>query len=806
MVHGTPASGKLRFFCGAAAFALLAGVGGTDAQARAQNQAQAQARAQTGFARLSMPTPPASGAVCQNVLCREAPPLATAPAGENEADDGLGPDGLYLESDTLVEEGGVRTARGRVEARYQGRTVRADEVVYNVATRVVTARGNTQLVNADGSVQYADEIQLDDEFSAGVALGFATRLPGSEPGQPVSKIAAASAVRRSPTITELNRAIYTPCNLCTPEGGNKTPTFSIQAERITQDRGRRAIIFRNAALRIGGAPVAYTPFFAIPDPTADRASGFLIPEINISDRRGLSYEQPYAYILSPSADLVISPQINTKVNPFLNLAYRQRFYSGAIEGRFGYTYDEDFNDEGKFGDATSRSFVLARGAFDFTPEWRWGFSLERTSEDLLFDKYGIDDVYETRGLYEPDNRRLLSQLYTVRQTERSYVSAAVLSFQGLRASDDDGLFPTVAPLIEARYEPEGAVLGGRLRALGSVAVLERSGTVASQFSAAQVDSRRATAEVDWRRSFTLPSGVRIEPFSLVRGDAYSVNRPDGSDDGGKARGYASVGVDVSMPFFRPLRTGSIVLEPLAQLIASNESDRDDLIPNEDSISFEFDETNLFEPNKFPGFDRYEGGLRLNAGFRATADIGRGLGGSVLVGRSFRAETDTVFPERVGLREKASDWVVASQINPVPGLSFFNRARLDSDTLEVQRSETRASYQTPRIFVAAGHLKDVLDANGRTREELDFYGEARVYRNFGVLAAGNADLERRRVNPDADLFRRSDIGAFYQDECLRFEVVYEREQGDPRLGPSNSIRVRLTLATLGDTAERNSIER
>jgi LPS-assembly protein len=447
-------------------------------------------------------------------------------------------------------------------------------------------------------------------------------------------------------------------------------------------------------------------------------------------------------------------------------------------------------------DLTHRSYILARGEFDFTPEWRWGFSAERTSDDILFDKYDIDSVYQNRGLYEPDNRRLLSQLYTVRQTRRSYVSVAALSFQGLRFGDDDGRFPIVAPLVEARFEPEGPVLGGRLRALGSAAVLQRS---------EGLDSRRATVEADWRRVFTLASGVRIEPFSNARADAYSVGGepiggPEGAGDTSKVRGYASVGVDLSMPFYRPLGPGgSIVLEPMAQLVASNESDRDPLIPNEDSVSFEFDETNLFEANKFPGFDRFEGGLRLNAGFRATYDLSRGRGGSVLVGRSFRTEEDDVFPERVGLRQKASDWIVAAQINPGYGLSFFNRARVDSDTLELQRSETRVSYSNPRAYFGVSNLKDVLDNTGRARNDLDFFADVKVLRRFGVVAFGNADLE-------TDVIRRRRVGGYYADECLRFEVVYEREERDRRLGPSNNINVRLILATLGDTAERYSEER
>ena len=808
MRHGPPpAPGKLRFFYGAAAFALLAGVGSTEAQAQDFSKFRV------------LPTQPEGGSACQNVLCREIPPLTTVTPEGPEGDDGLGPNGIYLEADQVVDENGVRTATGSVEARYQRRTVRANEVVYNTRTRVVTARGDARIINQDGSVQYADEVQLDEDFSAGVALGFATRLPSPD-GRTNAKIAAASAVRRTQSVTELNRAVYTPCNLCTDNGRNKTPTFAIRAERITQNRDLQAVFYRNATLQIAGVPVAYAPFFAHPDPQAQRASGFLAPEFNLSDRRGFTYEQPYVYVISPSADVVVSPQINTKVNPFLNLQFRQRFYSGEIDIRLGYTYERDFNDEGKFdgsrdftgdgrpdfSDLTHRSYILGRGVFNFTPQWRWGFSAERTSDDLIFDKYGIDDVYETRGLYEPDNRRLLSQVYTQHQTARSYVSAAVLSFQGLRFEDRNELFPLVAPLIEARYEPESPVLGGRLRAQGSAVVLERSvgrndpGNDANDLAQA---SRRATAEVDWRRSFTLPSGVRIEPFTMARADAYSFEDAVGQT-GSKTRGFATAGVDLSMPFIRPLSTGSIVLEPLAQLVASNESDVDESIPNEDSISFEFDETNLFEPNKFPGFDRFEGGLRLNAGFRATYDVGAGRGGSLLVGRSFRTQEDPVFPERVGLREKASDWIVAAQVNPGYGLSFFNRSRLDTDTLELQRSETRASYANPRIFFAVSHLKDVLDNRGSARDELGFFADAKVTKRIGVLAAGNANFEPAPL--DKYVFRRRDVGVYYQDECLRFEVVYQRGERDPRLGPDESIGVRLILATLGDTAARGQEER
>ena len=55
-----------------------------------------------------------------------------------------------------------------------------------------------------------------------------------------------------------------------------------------------------------GVPLVYLPAMSLPDPEVKRKSGLLVPEINISSLRGLSYEQPYLQVISPSEDLVIT--------------------------------------------------------------------------------------------------------------------------------------------------------------------------------------------------------------------------------------------------------------------------------------------------------------------------------------------------------------------------------------------------------------------------------------------------------------------------------------------------------------------
>ncbi len=717
--------------------------------------------------------------------------MATAPPATSgkpvQADDGLGQRGFYLEADLLIQDdkSKVVTARGNVEVRYRGRTLRAGEVVYDQASGVVSAKDKVVIVDPSGATTFADAVVLDDELTAGIAKGFSARLAGNV------KIAADTAVRRSESVQELNKAIYTPCDICA-EDKSKPPSWSIKADKVVEDKDKQIIYYRNATIELFGVPVFFAPVFWQADPSAERKSGLLPPKIQGSQRRGLSYEQPYYQVISPSQDLIITPQINTHVNPFVNLDWRKRFYSGTVEARFGYTYESDLTGDGdRVGDLTSRSYVLANGRFDINKSWKWGFSAERASEDLIFQKYDIDDVYEQRGLVTTDDKRLTSQLYVTRQDNRSWFSVNMISIQGLRPSDIDRTIPTIAPLIEGRWEPDGPVLGGRLRLQGSAVALTRD---QSQFVASDpgIDSRRASGLADWRGNFTTSYGLRVSPFAQVRADAYSISdRPGGLSDVSLTRALGVAGVDFSMPFIRRDGDRTIVLEPIAQIALSPKTDLDPRIPNEDSSVFEFDDTNLFRADKSPGFDIYEGGQRFNVGGRATLMFDDGRSASLLVGRSYRADFDPGLPARSGLQTRSSDWIVAAQATPLLGVNLFSRARLDSDTLNVRRFEAGADVETDRAWGYIRYLRDNLDISGVQREDLDFSGQVLVKGNFGITFGGIRDIEN-------DVWRRQEFGVLYKDDCLDMAVVWVHEETFNRtLGPSDSVVVRLKLATLGD---------
>jgi LPS-assembly protein len=69
------------------------------------------------------------------------------------------------------------------------------------------------------------------------------------------------------------------------------------------------------------------------------------------------------------------------------------------------------------------------------------------------------------------------------------------------------------------------------------------------------------------------------------------------------------------------------------------------------------------------------------------------------------------------------------------------------------------------------------------------------KHWGLTLYGVRDI-------DQGAWRRRDIGLVYRDDCLRMEVVYRRDETTNRiLGPNDSVVIRLTLATLGNSGYR-----
>ena len=162
------------------------------------------------------------------------------------------------------------------------------------------------------------------------------------------------------------------------------------------------------------------------------------------------------------------------------------------------------------------------------------------------------------------------------------------------------------------------------------------------------DYTRASGQLSWQRGYIDPVGEVWKPYLFARldGEATELNETgsityasalgtstvanssqaaffSGSNQGAFARGMAGAGLEYRFPFTSTSSWGTQTITPIAQFIARPSEVIPRIQPNEDAQSLVFDDTNLFAWNKFSGYDRVEGGTRLNYGFQYTADFANG---------------------------------------------------------------------------------------------------------------------------------------------------------------------------------------
>lgn len=693
---------------------------------------------------------------------------------------------VVLDADNIFVNEAENTviAEGNVEAKYEGRILLADRLVYNRETDKVRATGNIVIIDADGTESFADEIETDSNLADGYAIGYSTRIPNG------GLAVAESAVRTQEGYNALDKIVYTSCELCDDDD---RPTWALRARRAVLDQEAQMMSYRDAVLEVAGVPVFYLPFFAHPDPNSERRSGLLQPDFGTSSKLGVFYEQPYYWAISPYQDLTISPKVMANVNPLVEMQYRKRFWSGSLSANFSVTQEQEFDSDGeKFGENEFRGHLFAEGGFAIRPGWLWGFAVEQVSDDLYTRRYDIEGENDKRGLYAGQPRYLLNQLYTQAQSTDWYVESALLTFETNREGDSDARLPRALPLM----------FGEKLYDFGDYGTLALSGSTAILEREIGVDSYRASTGVDWSTSRVLGNGFLVTPFAEGRYDYYQLdNIPSGETQ--ISRGAASLGTRLSYPLYRPGKTVDILIEPEAMVAYGTAGANDPDIPVEDSLFYELDETSLFEANAASGFDTYEGGSKASLGASISARWKNGMSISALGGRRWRDTSDPVFDVGSNLDGTVSDWVAGISADLGKSLKIETRVRLDDESLALNRIDARIRTNLWRFRSNARYysINGNVTNSGFSDEGIEVSADFKVTDNYYLLYSLNRDISGRaningRITDPADI--RQTVGVAYEDDCSRFEIFFERSEARDRdLGPEDSIKFRFALKTLGD---------
>lgn len=712
---------------------------------------------------------------------------------------------LLLTGDELTYDtsGNRVTAKGNVELYYNNYAITADEIEYDQSAGTLTASGNVTIKDPNGQITRGDRINITDDFKDGFVESLSVVATDN------TRISARRAVRKDGNVTEFTDARYTPC-ISDP---GKPPLWCISAARIIHDEKAATLTYQDAQFEFFGTPVFYLPFFEHPDPSVKHRSGFLIPEFGTSTTLGTSVEIPYYFALSPQYDFLFHPEYLSNQGVLWKGDWRQRLANGRYEVQAA-GIDQDFTnlpdsvpDRAKY--AGWRGSLATKGTFSLSSWWSFGWDVTVESDDAFRRFYKLDNIYLTDRV---------NSVFLNGQFDRNYFGMTFYQLGGLLLDGSNQSSSRALPVIDYDYIFADPVLGGELGWSTNALALTRDHAV-NGGSSETYDHIKS--ELKWRRRLIDAAGISYTPFGNLRGDAfYFDNAVNPATDQSTqatttARAMATGGINVSYPWIASGGGATHTVEPIGQALITEARVTQRTLPDEDSRSLIFDDTNLFEIQKFSGADRVETGTRVNAGLQYTFQSNDGGYARFLAGQHYQlsgqnaySETGTitetingatttrfVFSPDSGLQRQTSDYVLGAYFAPIAAFRLLSQSRFDENTLGLRREDVFAQANYGPISATAVYTYAAADPlQGVGSAESDILGVLglKLTDRWSLIGSMRYDLVLKDILTDS-------LAIKYVDDCFALTATYQETFiQNPALGLQNdrTVMLRFELKNLG----------
>jgi LPS-assembly protein len=684
------------------------------------------------------------------------------------------------------EQLALTVARGHVEISQNGQVLLADTVSYNQRTDTVTASGNVSLSQPTGEIVFADFLELRDSMAEGFAKNVRMLLADR------SRLAANAMRRTNANHTELVRGVYSPCDLCKNDP-TAPPLWQLKAREIDHDKELQLVEFRDAVMEIDGWPVFYTPYLSTPDPSVKRASGFLVPSIGSSNTLGAHVTIPYFLVLGPDKDVTFAPRFYTKAGPLAEAEYRERFGNGTLDaiGSLNHSNVGSGNSASSEGEQW-RGHIDEHSVFDLNETYRTGLDVQRVSDQTYLLRFGFGN---------PLLNAMISRAYLEGFEPRASTDFNAFLFQPLLPGIGDSTQPIVLPVANRDWQSPPDPLGGRWNLNANLLDIVRE--VGTQ-------TRRLSVGSEWNRKFSDPLGGQYNFSVSARGDGYSigglsaVSNPDlpsafFPQNGQPAlaptptsfvtgRTFPQAGLVWSYPLIRRDADTTRLIEPIVGGFAAPSSGNRRNIPDEDSLSFQLYDTDLFRRDRLAGYDILDTGQRVDYGTKLGYYEKDGGSYRLLIGQSYRAQPNPFLPPGSGAEKRLSDVVGRVVLSPNSYLDLIYRFRFDAKPLTNRNQQISISTGPPSLRVSGNfvylpaQLQSDLVTNPITgqnvlygkREQLSFTVNAKLTRYWSMQVSETVNLTNSvtLVNnvPSPQASSSSlygSLSAIYQDECMAF---------------------------------------
>jgi len=578
---------------------------------------------------------------------------------------------------------GELIATGNVQVLYDKILLSADKIKYNSNLDKLSIIGKFVIYDGKNSVSSNNDAIINTKLKSGLIKGARAIINNR------LQISAQSLNQENTNYNIFNTVVASSCEIC---ANNPTPFWQIRAKKIIHNKEKQKIFFENARLDFLGLPVLYIPALNIPEPGISRASGVLVPQFSTSDKVGFSSKIPYYIALNENKDVTLTPYIMSKNSFILETEYRQYTSKGYFELKNAFSIKDNFN-HGRLN-----GFIEGKGSFALRKNYKADFNLDLANTiDFANGEKPFKDNYDYS---EPEDDRLRNSFDINRTTSDSFFQFGTSFTQSFRYKDfngdslkeEDPNVPLILPEFYYKKNFYDTNYAGKYSLTAQSVNLANLNT--GQYS-------RIGGKVDWKTDWQTNNGFNFATLTQMNANTYII------DNNFYKNAMPLAMIEARYPLKKNNEKISHMIEPITQIIWSPNQLTGHLNNNQntsDSTTAEFEETNLFSTNRFPGFDDVEAGLRANIGGKYIMYEPNGWEFTTTAGRVFRQKNLNQFDasKSTGLDKLNSDYVSAFSLKSPQNLKVLTRLLLD-DSMDASKHETKLGYSSDKYSADLGYV-------------------------------------------------------------------------------------------------------
>jgi len=615
---------------------------------------------------------------------------------------------------TIYNEGSIIIANGNIKVKSKKFLSLSDKFIYDKSKEEIKASGNIIIKDSLKNYYYFNNLASDKDFNN--AIGSDPKIKFNSGARIVGNL----FTRTNSNINVITNASYTPC-LQKNYIKEKCPGWKLNAKKVVHDTKRNSIYYESAVLRVLNIPVFYTPFFSHPDPTVNKKTGLLMPNISDDNILGTSISIPFFYNISSNYDITFTPTIQTKADDYYSINYRH------------LTQNHKFNLDGSLSNNESntgtKNHIFINGNI-INPFGKFDYKVETSNNDTYLRKNHINE-----------QTILTSGISFSKEMENSYLDFSSYIYKHLNNSIENK-WEYIYPIINFDiYNYKDPVYGLDWKIENSLLNYRDINKNINQQISSEISSKKI--------KISKKTGLKFE--NTIQNRIIYFNNSE--NDLSQIRVFPQLASKISYPLSRNINGKSELLEPIIMPIIAPYNN----YSNDQNIS----NGNLFDLNRETSLSQWESGPRVNYGINWLIS-NNDYNINTSIGQSAKINKDNLSNNS----SEISNYFIGNTFD-FGSIGYFKTdITIDRKNIYLKDNNISSSIKLGKVKFGFDYDYETLNKT-KTSEQISVGAKIDFVKDTNLIMSIRKDLMSEKSIGNA-------IGLHYENDCLAINFDYYKD--------------------------------